>query len=239
MDTQLGARPRRRAVRLHRGSGQRTIAVRPTVVSRLRANGRGLRDRRSRRTGGSGDPARTSAISPRGKKTCVNRNFAACQCGPGDCVPHAAPFSPETLFSPLAFAQLALGLRLADPGNGGSKAVVSWEEGTNLLAVWRTCSELSVRAISASRRLTETVCEVWAARARTASILTVSSVSCESWSSQTTGSMSVRFLIRLITEHRCAGLGLTSRPPRLISSWFRPRALRTVVAVSRMVESES
>ena len=30
------------------------------------------------RTAGSGDPARTSAINPRGKKTCVNRNFAAC-----------------------------------------------------------------------------------------------------------------------------------------------------------------
>src|SRR5208337_4968369 len=141
--------------------------------------------------------------------------------------------------SPLAFAQLALGLRLADPGNGGSKAVVSWAEGTNLLAVWRTCSELSERAISASRRLTATVCEDWAARACTARILTDSSVSCESWSSQTTGSMSVRFLIRLITEDRCAGLGLTSRPPRLISSWFRPRALSTAVAVSRMVESES
>ena len=28
---------------------------------------------------GSPDPARTSAINPRGKKTCVNRNFAACQ----------------------------------------------------------------------------------------------------------------------------------------------------------------
>ena len=26
----------------------------------------------------SGDPARTNAINPRGKKTCVNRNFAAC-----------------------------------------------------------------------------------------------------------------------------------------------------------------
>src|SRR5208337_2191570 len=62
MDTQLGARPPRRTLTIHR---------------RLRANGRGLRDRRSRRTGGSGDPARTSAINPRGKKTCVNRNFAA------------------------------------------------------------------------------------------------------------------------------------------------------------------
>src|SRR5208337_4299917 len=101
--------------------------------------------------------------------------------------------------------QLALGLRLTDPGNGGSEAVASWVEGTNLLAVWRTCSELSERAISASRRLTATVCEVWAARACTAMILTASSVSCESWSSQTTGSMSVRSLIRLITEQRCAG----------------------------------
>src|SRR5271157_2059936 len=158
---------------------------------------------------------------------------------PGTGRAHGRTVQSGNAVSPLAFAQLALGLRLADPGNGGSKAVVSWAEGTNLLAVWRTCSELSERAISASRRLTETVCEVSAARACTASILTVSSVSCESWSSQTTGSMSVRFLIRLITEHRCAGLGLTCRPPRLISSWFRPRALRTVVAVSRMVESES
>src|SRR5271157_3620990 len=82
MDTQLGARPRRRTLTIHRGSGQRTIALRPTVVSRLRANGRGLRDRRSRKTGGSADPARTSAINPRGKKTCVNRNFAACQYDP-------------------------------------------------------------------------------------------------------------------------------------------------------------
>src|SRR5271157_5044274 len=82
IDTQLGARPRRRTLTIHRGSGQRTIALRPTVVSRLRANGRGLRDRRSRRTGGSGDPARTSAINPRGKKTYVNRNFAACQYDP-------------------------------------------------------------------------------------------------------------------------------------------------------------
>src|SRR5271157_5246833 len=83
MDTQLGARPRRRTLTIHRGSGQRTIALRPTVVSGLRSNGRGLRDRRSRRTGGSGDPARTSAINPRGKKTSVNRNFVACQHRPG------------------------------------------------------------------------------------------------------------------------------------------------------------
>ncbi len=37
------------------------------------------------RTAGSGNPFRTSAINPRGKETCVNRNFAACQppAGPG------------------------------------------------------------------------------------------------------------------------------------------------------------
>jgi len=56
MDAQLGARPRRWTLTIHRGSGQRTIAFRPTVVSSRGANGRRLRDRRSRRMGGSGDP---------------------------------------------------------------------------------------------------------------------------------------------------------------------------------------
>jgi len=46
---------------------------------------------RSQRTSGSGDPARTSAINPRGKKTCVNRNFAACQPLPLSHHRHAYP----------------------------------------------------------------------------------------------------------------------------------------------------
>ena len=33
MDTQLGTRPRRRTLTIHRGRGQRTIALRPTVAS--------------------------------------------------------------------------------------------------------------------------------------------------------------------------------------------------------------
>src|SRR5208337_1208884 len=46
-------------------------------------------DPRSQRTGGSaGDAARTSAINPGGKKTCVNRNFAACQ-GEAPAEPHS------------------------------------------------------------------------------------------------------------------------------------------------------
>jgi len=52
-------------------------AFRPWIP-RWRANGRGLGDRRSKGTGRSGHPARTSATNPIGKRMPVNRNFAAC-----------------------------------------------------------------------------------------------------------------------------------------------------------------
>ena len=73
----------------------------------------------------------------------------------------------RTMMSRLRRVQFALGLRLGDPGRGGSEAVVSSMEGTNFPAVSRTCCELSDRAISASRRFTETVW-VLGARARAA-----------------------------------------------------------------------
>jgi hypothetical protein len=47
----------------------------------------------------------------------------------------------------------------------------------NFLAVLRTASELSDRAISATRRFTETGCDFWVASDSTARMRTVSSVS--------------------------------------------------------------
>ena len=47
--------------------------------------------------------------------------------------------------------QFAFGFRLDEPGRGGNEAVVSSIAGTSLRAAWRTASEASVRAISASR----------------------------------------------------------------------------------------
>src|SRR5208337_501023 len=78
----------------------RRLAVKPSSAPALRVQASSFSTARPSRSGeklvlyklvraGSGDPARTSAIKPRGKKTCVNRNFAACQCWPG-----AAPCTP-------------------------------------------------------------------------------------------------------------------------------------------------
>ena len=72
-------------------------------------------------------------------------------------LPGSIPRRFKNKLSARPVAQFALGLRLGEPGSGGSEAVVSSMEGTNLLAASRTWGDPSDRAISASRRFTETV----------------------------------------------------------------------------------
>jgi len=92
METQLGARHRRPPPTIHRGRAQRTISAGSwfgqwppyppsSATAALPAPDRWRVTWRPplSRMAGPGDPARTSAINPRGKETCVNRNFAACQ----------------------------------------------------------------------------------------------------------------------------------------------------------------